>query len=106
MYLLWLYNGQGQLVTIPKLDVKWKKLRARKLLSLFRQTEPDQDLQWRTTRKAKVRVRVRTVVLLAIFGVLGVMNGVIGNGWERDFVLLRRVTTLLPLLPFPLAAWT
>jgi len=76
-------------------------------ISLFRQTEPDQDLQWRTTRKAKVRVRVRTVVLLAIFGVLGVMNGVIGNGWERDFVLLRRVPTLLPiLLPFPLAAWT
>jgi len=57
-------------------------------------------------RKYRQSGGVRTVVLLAIFGVLGVMNGVIGNGWERDFVLLRRVTTLLPLLPFPLAAWT
>ena len=58
-------------------------------------------------RKYRHSGGVRTVVLLAIFGVLGVMNGVIGNGWERDFVLLRRVPTLLPiLLPFPLAAWT
>ena len=47
-------------------------------------------------------------VSLGIFRVLGVMNSVIGNGWERDFMLVRRVPSLL--LPLPLAvtsaAWT
>lgn len=40
-------------------------------------------------------------VLLGSFGVVGVMDGVVRNGWERDLVLLGR--------PFPLpvatAAW-
>lgn len=37
-------------------------------------------------------------VLLGSFGVVGVMDGVVRNGWERDFVLLLgRVAAVLPV---------
>jgi hypothetical protein len=40
---------------------------------------------------------VQHTVLLGRLGVIGVVDGVIGYGWERDFMLLGRRSFLLPI---------